>query len=85
MLMKDRSQRAAKRTFRRMKLDPATLPLRKWPEGKADVVRQVELVYQREAQKPRIIFVEGLDLMVPKGKDMDSWVPVLEGLARISH
>ena len=85
MLMKDRSRQAAKRTFRRMKLDPATLPLRKWPEGRADVVRQVELVYQREVKKPRIIFVEGLDLMVPKGKEMDSWVPVLEGLAAVAE
>ena len=84
MLMKDRSKNAAKRTFRRMKLDPASLPLRQWPEGKADVARQVELVYLAEAVKPRIVFIEGLDLMVTKGKDSDAWVPILEGLAAVA-
>jgi AAA domain len=85
ILMKDRSKFGLKRTFRRLEMDMDNLPLREFPKECptkmhfADaLVMLVEAEMKAGRGSPRIVFFEGLDIMIPDNFKMADVASVLE-------
>jgi RecA/RadA recombinase len=92
VLMKDRSEKALHRTLRRLEVDKSTLPLRKLPglgdgrvkEHPANIIQEL---YKAEhfLHKPRVIFMEGLDIWIPDNHKMETVSDVLTGLQEVAE
>ncbi len=87
MVMQDRSEFAMRRTFRRLEIGVDQVPWRVLPKGskKRDPGAVLEELYLAEAVKPRVVFVEGLDIWIPENFKMDIVSDVIQSLQAVAQ
>jgi hypothetical protein len=84
IIMEDRSPLSLKRTFKRLGMLDQMENLRECSDSKKGPAVCVEEIYRSEIDKPRVVFIEGLDLWTPDQSSMDAVTPVLKALRQVA-